>query len=48
MFSLKKKVLKKEKVGFFWENKAHIFITKYVNIEILKKSDRSMFSGKSK
>ena len=31
----------------FQENKAHIFITKYVQIEIFKNSDWSMFLGKS-
>ena len=33
--------------NYFWENKAHIFITKYVTIEIFKNSDGSMFLGKS-
>ena len=33
--------------NFFWEHKEHIFITKYVQIEIVKNSDWSMFLGKS-
>ena len=38
---------KREKFwDFFWENKAHIFITKYVQIEIFKNSDWSMFQAK--
>ena len=32
---------------FVWENKAHIFITKYVQIEMFKNRDVSMFLGKS-
>ena len=32
---------------FFVENKAHIFLTKYVQIEIFKNSDWSMLLGKS-
>ena len=46
MFYLKKKKLRKCD-DFFWENKAHIYITKYVEIGIFKNSDWSMFLSKS-
>ena len=40
---LKKKIFFEKMWEFFWENKAHIFIPKYVQIGIFQNSDWSMF-----
>ena len=48
MFSQQQKNIFFEKMWeFFWENKAHMFITKYVQIGIFQNSDWSRFLGKS-
>ena len=36
IFSLKKHIFWRKCENFFWENKAHIFITKYVQIKNFK------------
>ena len=47
MFSLKINFFKENLGFFFWKNKAHLFLTKYVQIEIFENSDWSMFLVKS-